>query len=859
MKTMKKIVAILAVALMLCSILPLSVFAADTYELASSIEVGDTVVLACTSKSMELSGISTTSTKYGLGVAYTGAPVGAYALTVEEGYTAGTYSFKCPNGQYLYWTSGNSLATNATKNANTSWTVTFSGDNAIIKNAKDTARQLQWNASSPRFACYGNSGQTAVQLFKLSGGEEPPVTCEHVWVDADCTTAKTCSLWGETEGEALGHSYGEATETVAPDCTNAGEMEYTCSACGDVKTETVNALGHTYVDGACEMCGEAQPLEVTIDTFADTGVLDGSTSISWTNGDFSVVNQKGSSSTAIRTSDTDHFRLYVGNTFTVSGGAMTKVVINCVSGYPINDSTNKVNDGWTVTANGTAITYTATNGSADELTITIGKQSRIQSVVITPYVEAPSDCEHDYVGVETQAPSCTVEGVTTYTCSKCGESYTEAIATIPHNYVEDIIDSTCTTTGTATYECSVCFHSYDETIPVKPHNYVDDVCDACGAVKAYKGTIDFSNVEQRTELTTQIQIWTNEGLTFTNNKLTGNNIADYTDPVRIYKNSGIVIEFPEMSKLIIDASGIGNDYLWDATLEAAGLSFTVESKIYTITFAEPVNSIELTAANQVRANSITAIVAHECVWADATCTAPKTCSKCGATEGEALGHTYFDACSAICDVCGYEREAGHNVIHVEAKDATCTELGNIEYWYCDVCGMAWLDEACIMNTNMMAVKLPMIDHTYDNDFDADCNACGAIREVEACPITYIAKSISEDVNGLAFLFNVEADGIVVKEGTFVQADFTGATYEGYKLLGVGAIASNGVSETNIEGLRMYDLGDGNAKFAFRVINIPADKLDVEITMTPYYVVEIDGVATTIEGEAVVGSYAEIAG
>jgi hypothetical protein len=58
---------------------------------------------------------------------------------------------------------------------------------------------------------------------------------------------------------------------------------------------------------------------------------------------------------------------------------------------------------------------------------------------------------------------------------------------------------------------------------------------------------------------------------------------------------------------------------------------------------------------------------------------------------------------------------------------------------------------------------------------------------------------------------------------------------------------------------MYDLEEGNAKFAFRVINIPADKLDVKITMTPYYIVEIDGVETTLYGEAVVGSYAEIAG
>lgn len=30
-------------------------------------------------------------------------------------------------------------------------------------------------------------------------------------------------------------------------------------------------------------------------------------------------------------------------------------------------------------------------------------------------------------------------------------------------------------------------------------------------------------------------------------------------------------------------------------------------------------------------------LSHE--WADATCEEPKTCTKCGKTEGDALGHT----------------------------------------------------------------------------------------------------------------------------------------------------------------------------------------------------------------------------
>lgn len=146
-----------------------------TWEKATSIAAGDVVALVCESKKMELSGISTTSTKYGIGTAYTPTPAGAYVLTVEAGYTSGTYSFKCPNGQYLYWTSGNSLATNASKSANTSWKVSFSNGDATILNAKDNTRKLFWNASSPRFACY-TTDQTAVQLYKKvesTGGENP--------------------------------------------------------------------------------------------------------------------------------------------------------------------------------------------------------------------------------------------------------------------------------------------------------------------------------------------------------------------------------------------------------------------------------------------------------------------------------------------------------------------------------------------------------------------------------------------------------------------------------------------------------------------------------------------------------------
>ncbi len=55
---------------------------------------------------------------------------------------------------------------------------------------------------------------------------------------------------------------------------------------------------------------------------------------------------------------------------------------------------------------------------------------------------------------------------------------------------------------------------------------------------------------------------------------------------------------------------------------------------------------------------------HEHKWEEATCTSPKTCTECGATEGEALGHT-----EQI----------------VPGKEATCTERGYTEGKICTVC------------------------------------------------------------------------------------------------------------------------------------------------------------------------------
>ena len=47
-------------------------------------------------------------------------------------------------------------------------------------------------------------------------------------------------------------------------------------------------------------------------------------------------------------------------------------------------------------------------------------------------------CKHNYEAVVTTAPTCTAAGVKTFTCSGCGDSYTEAVAATGHSYVDGV-------------------------------------------------------------------------------------------------------------------------------------------------------------------------------------------------------------------------------------------------------------------------------------------------------------------------------------------------------------------------------------------------------------------------------------
>lgn len=90
------------------------------------------------------------------------------------------------------------------------------------------------------------------------------------------------------------------------------------------------------------------------------------------------------------------------------------------------------------------------------------------------------------------------------------------------------------------------------------------------------------------------------------------------------------------------------------------------------------------------------------------------CDLCGKTLSEHSGGTATCKDKAICEICGesYGELDGNNhadMKHIEAKAATKTSEGNIEYWYCSGCGKYYKDAAAtqeITKAQTVTAKLP---------------------------------------------------------------------------------------------------------------------------------------------------------
>ena len=322
-----------------------------------------------------------------------------------------------------------------------------------------------------------------------------------------------------------------------------------------------------------------------------------------------------------------------------------------------------------------------------------------------------TSCEHEPkdAGVVT-APTCTVAGYTTYTCSKCGETYkgNETAALNHPNKTTTTVDPTCTVAGSTKVTCDDCGATISNTTIPAAHNYVDKVCTVCGKEQPNESTVSLTfdaNKANRTEFSTSKQVWAQNGITFTNNKASStNNIADYGAPVRLYANSSISITVDgNITKIVFDCN---NATYATALGTSIGAAATVSSDKVTVVLDGTASQFTVAKLSaQVRLDSLevtyeVSACAHENTTTE---TIDATCTKDGSE-------------TVTCDDCGAEISsttipAGHKYVGEVTKEATCNSDGVMTY--------TCQNEGCTEKTYTEPIR---VNHSF-NDENV-CTTCG---------------------------------------------------------------------------------------------------------------------------------------
>ena len=232
--------------------------------------------------------------------------------------------------------------------------------------------------------------------------------------------------------------------------------------------------------------------------------------------------------------------------------------------------------------------------------------------------------------------TCEEDGIRTYTCSSCNYIETETVPARGHIYVPTVKEPTCTTGGYTEYYCSGCSyaykanevaakgHSYD-TVVIPPtcelDGYTTYTCSDCG----YSYVGDYVAPEHKYVTSVIPPDCTNDGYTA------------YTCTVcsSVFTTNKVSATGHSYSSVVVSA-----------TCDSAGYT------IYTCTVCTHYYESDEVAA-----------LGHN--WQAATTSMPKTCSRCGLTDGDKLPS-------------GYGETLYVNYINVGQGDSILIKLGDCD-------------------------------------------------------------------------------------------------------------------------------------------------------------------------------------
>ena len=280
-------------------------------------------------------------------------------------------------------------------------------------------------------------------------------TCKETGYSGD-TWCKDCGkkiLPGQTIAKTENHSWDAGKVTTKATCTEEGEKTFTCSICGDKKTEKISATGHQHTEIRNKKEATCKETGYSGDTWCkDCGkkILPGQTIAKTENHSWDA----GKVTTKATCTEEGE------KTFTCSICGDKKTEKISATGHQHTEIRNKKE-----------ATCKETGYSGDTWCKDCGKK------ILSGQAIAKTEDHSWNQGEITKEPTCKEEGEKTFTCSICGNTKTEKVSTTDHQHMEirNQKNPTCKEAGYSgdTYcaDCGVKILSGQTIAKTKNHNW----------------------------------------------------------------------------------------------------------------------------------------------------------------------------------------------------------------------------------------------------------------------------------------------------------------------------------------------------------------------------------------------------
>ena len=350
------------------------------------------------------------------------------------------------------------------------------------------------NPGSRKMTFMGKNDNGVTVTFKAENGDvisskeygkgmavEVPALPETVVADDTHTTYAWDSEVSETAVEnatyqvvatTANHNFVNPQVTKHATCTEKGEMVSTCE-CGKTKTEEIAMTDHTP--------GEAVRKNEVAPTCEQEGSYD--LVVSCTVCKTELESEHKTIEKLPHTEGTAVKENEVLPTCT-EGGSYDEVVY-CTKCNAEMSRESKTTDALEHSYTAEVTAPTCTEGGYTTYTCT-----RCKDTYVADFVDK---LDHDYVAVVTK-PTCTKGGYTTHTCSRCQDTYTDSETNaLGHKWDAGKVTkkATPTATGIKTYTCTVCGATKKETIP-KCAKYANPM-----VVKTKTASLKYSNLKKK--------------------------------------------------------------------------------------------------------------------------------------------------------------------------------------------------------------------------------------------------------------------------------------------------------------------------------------------------------------------------